>query len=273
MSKSIVTAEEKERLRRQEMESLRNKFLQTRPENDKALETELRQQTLVPLSPEDLLLRETPKIFPPGSSTAQVPTTDPESEEAQPQKAADPIPEARGEEPTKELKPRFPTAGVLNPITEVLFKELALQIKAFRSAEPARRITVSASEEVFSRVSHLHFVERIGKLEIMSYLMERFVPKERPERLPRFLTRELEDEDQPRHLTFFEDLELAERLDWLKEKHGFTKVAVVENIVLHVLPPAPFNVPPTKRRRAGLAPMSTRKRQPPVKGNANPQSV
>jgi hypothetical protein len=198
---------------------------------------------------------------------------DPESEEAQPQKVANPILEARGEEPTKEPKPRFPTAGILNPTTEVLFKELALQIKAFRSAEPARRITVSASEEVFSRVSHLHFVERIGKLEIMSYLMERFVPKEHPEKLPRFLTRELEDEDQPRHLTFFEDLELAERLDWLKEKHGFTKVAVVENIVLHVLPPAPFNVPPTKRRRAGLAPMSTRKRQPPVKGNANPQSV
>ena len=185
MSKPTVTAEEKERLRRQEMESLRNKFLQTRPENDKALETELRQQTQVPLSPEDLVLKETPKILPSGSSTGQVPTSDPESEEAQPQKAADLIPEARGEEPTKEPKPRFPTAGVLNPTTEVLFKELALQIKAFRSAEPARRITVSASEEVFSRVSHLHFVERIGKLEIMSYLMERFVPKERPEKLPR----------------------------------------------------------------------------------------
>jgi hypothetical protein len=260
VSKPTVTAEEKERLRRQEMESLRNKFLQTRPENDKALETELRQQTPVPLSPEDLLLKETPKTFSPESSTGQAPATDPEGEVAQPQKAADPIPEARGEEPIKEPKPRFPTIGVLSPTTEVLFKELAAQIKAFRGAEPARRITVSASEEVFSRVSHLHFVERIGKLEIMSYLMERFVPKERPEKLPRFLTRELEDEDQPRHLTFFEDLELAERLDWLKERHGFTKVAVVENIVLHVLPPAPFNVPPTKRRRAGLAPMSTRKR-------------
>jgi hypothetical protein len=202
-----------------------------------------------------------------------VPATDPESEEVEPQKVANPILEERREQPPKEPKPRFPTAGVLNPTTEVLFQELALQIKAFRSAEPARRITVSVSEEVFSRVSHLHFVERVGKLEIMSYLMERFVPKERPEKLPRFLARELEDEDQPRHLTFFEDLELAERLDWLKEKHGFTKVAVVENIVLHVLPPAPFNVPPTKRRRAGLAPTGTRKRQPAAKGDANPQSV
>jgi hypothetical protein len=273
VSKSTVTAEEKERLRRQEMESLRNKFLQTRPENDKALETELRQQTEVPLSPGDLLSKETPKIFSPGSSTAQVPATDPESEEEQPQKVANPILEARGGERTKDPKPRFPTAGVLNPTTGVLFKELALQIKAYRTAEPGRRITVSVSEEVFSRVSHLHFVERIGKLEIMSYLMERFVPKERPEKLPRFLARELEDEDQPRHLTFFEDLELAQRLDWLKERHGFTKVAVVENIVLHVLPPAPFNVPPTKRRRVGLVSMSMRKRQPAAKGDANPQSV
>jgi hypothetical protein len=83
--------------------------------------------------------------------------------------------------------------------------------------------------------------------------MERYVPRDRPEKLPRFLARELENEDQPRHLTFFEDLKLAERLDWLKARHGSTKVAVVENIVLHALPPAPFNVPPTRRRRAGLA--------------------
>jgi hypothetical protein len=252
MTKSSVTAEEKERLRREEMEKLRNNFLNIRPDNDKALENDLRRQTPVPLSPQDLVLKESAEVL----AAAEIPTeaahVDLPRQDRQEEETLRISFEGRGEA-SKALKPRFPTASVASPTTEVLFKELAPQIKAFRTTEPARRITVSVSEEVFSRVSHLHFVERVGKLEIMSFLMERFVPKDRPEKLPRFLARELEDEDQPRHLTFFEDLKLAERLDWLKARHGFTKVAVVENIVLHALPPAPFNVPPTKRRRAGLA--------------------
>ena len=250
MTKSSVTAEEKERLRREEMERLRNNFLNIRPDNDKALENDLRRQTAVPLSPQDLVSRATAAAQTPAELRGvDLPGQAGPEEETLIHAAAE-----RAEEAPKTVKPaRFPTASVASPTAEVLFKELAPQIKAFKIVGPARRITVSVSEEVFSRVSQLHFVERVGKLEILSFLMERFVPKDRPEKLHRFLARELEDEDQPRHLTFFEDLKLAERLDWLKAKHGFTKVAVVENIVLHALPPAPFNVPPTKRRRAGLA--------------------
>lgn len=253
MTKSSVTAEEKERLRREEMERLRNNFLNIRPDNDKALENDLRRQTTVPLSPQDLVLKESVEVLsapepPPEAAEVNLPRQDWREQE---------IPnitdEGRGGDEPKALRSRFPSASVASPTTEVLFKELAPQIKAFRTGEPARRITVSVSEEVFSRVSHLHFVEKIGKLEIMSFLMERFAPKDRPEKLPRFLARDLEEEDQPRHLTFFEDSKLAERLDWLKARHALTKVAVVKNIVLHALPPAPFNVPPTKRRRAGLA--------------------
>lgn len=251
MTKSSVTAEEKERLRREELERLRNNFLSIRPDNDKALENDLRRQTPVPLSPQDLILKENAGDIAsadPPPETAGIPHQDPLEQETLSVRA-----EGTGGETPNAPKPRFPTASVASPTAEVLFKELAPQIKAFRTTEPARRITVSVSEEVFSRVSHLHFVERVGKLEIMSFLMERYVPKDRPEKLPRFLARELENEDQPRHLTFSEDLKLAERLDWLKARHGFPKVAVVENIVLHALPPAPFNIPPTKRRRAGLA--------------------
>jgi hypothetical protein len=253
MTKSSATAEERERLRREEMERLRNNFLSIRPDNDKALENDLRRQTPVPLSPQDLVSKEGLEVSKEAEDPAAAAVVNIQSQDRQEQENPTVTAEARSEDTPKALKPRFPTASVASPTAEVLFKELAPQIKAFRPIEPARRITVSVSEEVFSRVSHLHFVERLGKLEIMSFLMERFVSKDRPEKLPRFLARELEDEDQPRHLTFFEDLQLAERLDWLKARHGITKVAVVENIVLHALPPAPFNVPPTKRRRGGLA--------------------
>jgi hypothetical protein len=251
MSKANVTAEEKERLRREEMEKLRNNFLKIRPQNDQALENDLRQQNSVPLSPKDLVSTAT--------IAAEAPTdlsgVDLPGQAKLEEETFSSLRERGEEEAPKPVqpRPRFPTASVASPAAEVLFNEIAPQIRAFRVAGRARRITVSVSEEVFSRVSHLHFVERVGKLEIVSFLMERFVPNDRPEKLPRFLARELEDEDQPRHLTFFEDVQLAERLDWLKARHGFTKVAVVENIVLHALPPAPFNVPPTKRRRAGLA--------------------
>jgi hypothetical protein len=251
MSKSNVTAEEKEKLRREEMERLRNNFLSIRPENDKALENNLRRQTPVPLSPQDLVLEASGEVLATAAREAggkSLPSVD-----LREQGTLGGDGEGGEGESPKVPKPRFPTASVASPTVEVLFKEVATQIKAFRAAQPARRITVSVSEEVFSRVSHLHFVERVGKLEIMSFLMERHVPKDYPEKLPRFLTRELQNEDQPRHLTFFEDSTLAERLDWLKARYGFAKRAVVENVVLHSLPPAPFNVPPTKRRRAGLA--------------------
>ena len=253
MTKSSVTAEEKERLRREELERLRNNFLNIRPDNDKALENDLRRQTPVPLSRQDLVLKESAEVLAPAEASPETTRINLPDQDPQEQETLGIGAEERGGETAKALKPRFPTASVASPTAEVLFKELAPQIRAFRATEPARRITVSVSEEVFSRVSHLHFVERVGKLEIMSFLMERYVPRDRPEKLPRFLARELENEDQPRHLTFFEDLKLAERLDWLKARHGFSKVAVVENIVLHALPAAPFNVPPTKRRRAGLA--------------------
>jgi hypothetical protein len=249
MSKTNVTAEEKERLRREEMQKLRDNFLSIRPQNDKALEDDLRRQSTVPLSPQDL----DSKATIPAQASEDLPSVDlPGQGKLEEERLRSPT-AWKEEEAPKPVKPRFPTASVASPTAEVLFKEIAPQIRAFKVAGRARRITVSVSEEVFSRVSHLHFVERVGKLEIVSFLMERFVPKDRPEKLPRFLARELEDEYQPRHLTFFEDVQLVERLDWLKARHGFTKVAVVENIVLHALPPAPFNVPPTKRRRAGLA--------------------
>lgn len=64
MTKPSVTAEEKERLKREEMERMRNNFLSIRPDNDKALENDLRRQAPVPLSPQDLVLKESLEAFP-----------------------------------------------------------------------------------------------------------------------------------------------------------------------------------------------------------------
>ena len=187
MTKSSVTAEEKERLRREEMERLRNNFLNIRPDNDKALENDLRRQTPVPLSHHDLVLKESAEVLAPAEASPETARINLPDQDPQEQETLGIGAEGRGGETAKALKPRFPTASVASPTAEVLFKELAPQIRAFRTTEPARRITVSVSEEVFSRVSHLHFVERVGKLEIMSFLMERYVPRDRPEKLPRFL--------------------------------------------------------------------------------------
>ena len=71
MTKPSVTTEEKERLRREEMERLRNNFLSIRPENDKALENDLRRQGPVPLSPHDLVLRENAEILSTAENTLE----------------------------------------------------------------------------------------------------------------------------------------------------------------------------------------------------------
>ena len=87
MTKSSVTAEEKERLRREEMERLRNNFLNIRPDNDKALENDLRRQTPVPLSPQDLVLKESAEVLasaeaPPETAGVNLPRQDTQEQEA-----------------------------------------------------------------------------------------------------------------------------------------------------------------------------------------------
>jgi hypothetical protein len=259
MNKAKETPEERDARKKREMEEMVARFAQSRAPNDMALEAELRRQSAVPLSAEDLEPQDKSVVGhpPPVTGTLQIVEHDEGEGNAAPEEEVkSPVAPrtARAGKLDEPLKPRrFPTATVASPANEVLFKEFGVQIRAFKISDPARRITVAVTEEVFSRVSHLGFVERLGKLEILSFLLERFVPGDRPEKLVRWLAREPEDENRLRHLTFFEDSDLADRLAWLKNRHGITKVTVVENIVLQVLPAAPFHVPPTKRKRAGLA--------------------
>src|ERR1700738_2711854 len=113
MTKSSVTAEEKERLRREEMERLRNNFLSIRPDNDKALDNDLRRQNTVPLSPQDLFLKESAEVLP-SAAVVDILPQNREEQEAPGNRAL-----ASDEDTTKAPKPRFPTASVASPTTAV----------------------------------------------------------------------------------------------------------------------------------------------------------
>ena len=101
-------------------------------------------------------------------------------------------------------------------------------------------------------MSHFSFVERLGKIEILTFLLDRFVPKEGSDKAPRWLVRSPGEATGIRRLTYFEDAKLNARLLLLKDWHGLSKVTVIENIVVQALPASPRNVPPAKRKRAGL---------------------
>jgi hypothetical protein len=112
---------------------------------------------------------------------------------------------------------------------------------------------VAVSEDVFSRVSHFSFAsDGLDKGLILSYLLDRYIPKEigQGTSVARWLMREPEIEDRIRYLPFYEDVKLKRRLAGLKEFYGLSKVTLIENVVSQALPASPHNVPPTRRRRS-----------------------
>jgi hypothetical protein len=242
-----LSDEEKKARRLADMEARRAMFQAVRPAADAALEQHIRSERM-PLSPKDL-----------GEAGANSDQRDVAGaikiEPGHPDAPAPGLMETKLEQEPLEVavsERRFVTATVANPNAAVIFKELGFQVKAFSPPSPARRMTVNVSEDVFSRVTHFSFVERIGKIEILTFLLDRFVPKEDSEKAPRWLVRKPGEATGIRHLTYFEDDQLNSRLLLLKDWHGLSKVTVIENIVLQALPASPRNVPPTKRKRAGL---------------------
>jgi hypothetical protein len=237
-----LSEEDKKARRLRDMEARRTMVQAVRPATDSALEQHIRSERM-PLSPDDL----------PGAGatsdqsdvTAFDVETEPGHQETPSFAPADSL-EAAGK------GRRFVSATVASPTSAVLFRELGSQVKAFSPPTPARRITVAVSEDVFSRVSHFSFVERLGKIEILTFLLDRFVPKEGSDKAPRWLVRNPGEATGIRRLTYFEDAKLNARLLLLKDWHGLSKVTVIENIVVQALPASPRNVPPAKRKRAGL---------------------
>jgi hypothetical protein len=127
-----------------------------------------------------------------------------------------------------------------------------------------RRVPVLVSAEAFNRVSYASFARRLDKIEVLTYLLEKYVPSGRPESAPSWLVKtDLETEEKTRHLSYAksedaskgegeesrkEDLE--ERFWWLQGRFSVHKVDVIEAIIMKHLPAAPFETSPKPRRKA-----------------------
>jgi hypothetical protein len=175
------------------------------------------------------------------------------------------VPESPGErtetkdQPSREqrletLSPSQRAAARVNasndPKLEVLLDTIAHQIKAQRRQRSVLnpRVLVKVDSDTFSRVSNVSFARRVDKIEILTYLLSRYLPEAGREEPPAWLLQERPDDVlNSLHLVYQEDSEIAARFTWLEQRFGLLKVDIVAAIVARHLPAAPFVVPPKRR--------------------------
>ena len=235
-------AQEKAKLRREELEKMRQTVVAVIPENDKELigVGGGRQINLNPFA-------------------SQPPAEAPQSShlESQPEAVHKPI-ETKGEpvaeRPQRARAAKLATLGVTSdPAREALFDEIErqLRLKRRRREPGARRMTVTVSDEVFSSVSYLAYARDMDKVEVLTFLLQLHLPVAEIEAIPNWLIKsELETTKKECHLSFFEDLDLKRSLDWLELRFELYKVDVIESIVQRYLPKAPFLVRPKRKLKA-----------------------
>jgi len=149
---------------------------------------------------------------------------------------------------------------------EFILDEVAKAVRSRRRSPGVnmRRVPVLVSAEAFNRVSYASFARRLDKIEVLTYLLEKYVPAGRPESAPSWLVKtDLETEEKTRHLSYAksedaskgegeearkEDLE--ERFWWMQGRFSVHKVDVIESIIMKHLPAAPFETAPKPRRKA-----------------------
>jgi hypothetical protein len=149
---------------------------------------------------------------------------------------------------------------------EFILDEVAKAVRSRRRSPGVnmRRVPVLVSAEAFNRVSYASFARRLDKIEVLTYLLEKYVPAGRPESAPSWLVKtDLETEEKTRHLSYAksddaskgegeearkEDLE--ERFWWMQGRFSLHKVDVIEAIIMKHLPAAPFETSPKPRRKA-----------------------
>lgn len=149
---------------------------------------------------------------------------------------------------------------------EFILDEVAKAVRSRRRSPGVntRSVPVLVSAEAFNRVSYASFARRLDKIEVLTYLLEKYVPSGRPESAPGWIVKtDLETEEKTRHLSYAksedtakdegeesrkEDLE--ERFWWLQGRFSVHKVDVIEAIIMKHLPPAPFETSPKPRRKA-----------------------
>jgi hypothetical protein len=139
-----------------------------------------------------------------------------------------------------------------DPKLEALLDAIAQQVRARRRHRSGvnRKGLVIVDSDTFSRVSHVSHARRLDKVEVLTYLLSRYLPEAGKTEAPAWLLQERSDEIlNSFHLVYHDDAAIAERFDWLELRFGLLKVDIVAAIVSRYLPPAPFAVPPKRRRR------------------------
>ncbi len=216
----------------------------TTPPSDDRL---LKSVSAVELSPREET-KESASILPgPGSSTKI----------EDPQAAEPPIFDSpKVAEPTVLLSPSQRSAARLyasnDPKLESLLDQIAHQVKIARRQRsgPTRRVTLNIDSDIFSRVSYVSQARRIDKIEVLTYLLGRYLPEAGRPDPPNWITQERTEEViNSSHLMYIEDAGIGERFGWLEYRFGLSKVDIVAAIVSRYLPAAPFIVPPKRHAR------------------------
>jgi hypothetical protein len=139
-----------------------------------------------------------------------------------------------------------------DPKLEALLDAIAQHVRARRRHPTGvnRKGLVIVDSDTFSRVSHVSHARRLDKVEVLTYLLSRYLPEAGKPEPPAWLLQERSDDIlNSFHLVYHDDAGIAERFDWLELRFGLLKVDIVAAIVGRYLPPAPFTVPPKRRRR------------------------
>lgn len=140
----------------------------------------------------------------------------------------------------------------------VLFKELAKEIRAYEYPEYTRRKAIAVTKDAFSRVSYLAYEEKLDKLEVVTYLLDRHTPKDKTERLPLWLQQAPPEADRVDYLAYLEYEDLDRRLRWLRTRFLLRRVDIVERAVAKFLAASPYQLPSKQRHVGGY--MASRSR-------------
>jgi hypothetical protein len=253
-----MTKEEKEHkdaLAKADFERRMHLLQATRPPADLSL---LKTVAAIRLSPSETTPEKEVVLPESSGATARDPIASPASPTPDPgvettQRTIEEPPEAR---PTEVLSSSQRAAARVyasnDPKREALLDAIASQVKARRHQHTGRdrRALVKVDSDVFSRVSNVSYARRIDKIEVLSYLLSRYLPEAGREEPPPWLLQERPDEVlNSFHLVYLEDAEIAARFAWLEQRFGLLKVDIVAAIAIRYLPDAPFVVPPKRRPR------------------------
>jgi hypothetical protein len=138
---------------------------------------------------------------------------------------------------------------------ERTYKELARQLRESKKRREVNgiRLHVGVTSDVFSAVSEFAFAERLDKVEILTFLLHKHLPKAPYDAVPKWMLPE-GDETTVKDfaLPYRQDEELENAFRHLEHRFGLYRVDVVEAILTRFLPAAKGLVRPKRRVRARL---------------------